>query len=79
MAHQAQETFVAELDGGPLLVQKGAVLPDTHAAVRLDAGRGVLFRPLDFGDQDNPPAKAPRARKAAAAASVPAGDAEAAG
>ena len=61
MAHQAQETFVAELDGGPLVVQKGAVFADSHAAVKLDKGRGLLFKPLDV---DEKPAAAPKGRAA---------------
>jgi hypothetical protein len=56
MAHQAQETFVAELDSGPLLVQKGAVFSDSHEVVKLDDGRGMLFKPLDVDNQP-PPAK----------------------
>ena len=60
MAHQAQDTFVAELPGGPLLVQKGQVLASNHAAVKLDGGRGILFRPLDLGEDE--PVKRPRGR-----------------
>lgn len=66
MAHQAQETFVAELDSGPLVVQRGQVFADSHDVVKLDAGRGMLFKPLDL-DEKPPPAKAaakPAARKA---------------
>lgn len=63
MAHQAQETFVADLPSGPLLVQKGAVFADSHDVVKLDAGRGLLFKPLDLGE-DEPPKKTP-ARAAA--------------
>jgi hypothetical protein len=67
MAHQAQETFVAELKGGPLLVQKGMVFADGHEVVKLDAGRGLLFKPLDLGEeQPAAPARAPRAAKAQA-------------
>ena len=66
MAHQAQETFVAELDSGPLLVAKGAVFSDSHEVVKLDGGRGMLFRPLDVDDKPPPaksqPAKAEPAR-----------------
>jgi hypothetical protein len=61
MAHQAQETFVAELKGGPLVVHKGAVFADNHEVVKLDGGRGMLFRPLDVDDK---PAPKPSARKA---------------
>ena len=65
MAQQAQETFVAELKGGPLLVQKGQVFADRHEVVQLDAGRGVLFRPLDLGDEEAPKSAA-KARAAPA-------------
>jgi hypothetical protein len=62
MAQQAQETFHADLpDGSQLLVTKGAVFADSHAVVKLDAGRGLLFKPLDLGE-DEPPAKRPRGR-----------------
>jgi hypothetical protein len=64
MAHQAQETFVAELDSGPLVVQKGAVFADNHAVVKLDGGRGLLFKPLDVDDKPAAPAKS-RAAKGA--------------
>ena len=59
VAHQAQETFVAELADGPLLVTKGQVFADGHEAVRLDAGRGLLFRPLDLGEAEIPARAAP--------------------
>lgn len=68
MAHQAQETFVAELKSGPLLVQKGQVFADGHEVVKLDEGRELLFKPLDLGEQVFParPARAARAAKAQA-------------
>lgn len=65
MAQQAQETFVAELADGPLLVHKGAVFADHHEVVRLDAGRGHLFRPLDLGEE---PAKSEEPAESAPAA-----------
>ena len=55
MAHQAQETFVAELASGPLVVQRGQVFADSHEVVKLDGDRGLLFKPLDVDDK--PPAK----------------------
>ena len=64
MAQQAQETFVVELADGPLRVERGAVFGDTHPAVKLDGGRGLLFKPLDVDDK--PPAPAPKAGRAAA-------------
>ena len=65
MAHQAQETFVAELKGGPLLVQRGAVFADSHEVVKLDGGRGMLFKPLDVDDKPAAPAKGRAAAKGA--------------
>jgi hypothetical protein len=64
---QAQDTFVAEIDGTPVRVGKGEVLPDSHPLVRLDqAGAGVLFKPLDMGeDTPKPAAEATRVPKAA--------------
>lgn len=61
MAMVAQDSFVAEIDGAPVAVQKGQVFPDKHAVVKLDSGRGVLFRQLE----EEPPPK--RTRKAGAA------------
>jgi len=48
MAQRAQDNFVAEIDGAPLSVTKGEVFPDNHPVVKLDNGRGVLFKPLDI-------------------------------
>lgn len=50
MAQQALDTFVADIDGSPVLIQKGTVLPDGHPAVKIDKGRGLLFAPFDTGD-----------------------------
>ncbi len=61
--HQAQDTFVAELKEGPVLVQKGSVWSSAHPVVKLDAGREILFRRLET---DEP---APVPRRAAKAAS----------
>jgi hypothetical protein len=86
MAHQAQDTFVAEVNGAPVVVLKGSVWADTHALVKLDAGRGLLFKPLDLGEEEKEeapvkrkrgrPSNADRAAAAAAAAvaEVPADD-----
>jgi hypothetical protein len=66
MAHQAQDTFTAQLkDGSSLRVSKGEVFADSHEVVKLDGGRGLLFKPLDFGEDEKPPAKS--AAKAEAA------------
>ena len=64
MAQQAQDTFVAELPSGPLFVAKGTVFADAHEVVKLDGGRGLLFKPLDLGDDEKPAAKQAPARKA---------------
>lgn len=68
MAHMvAQDTFVAELPSGPLAVVKGQVFPDGHEVVKLDAGRGLLFKPLDEVPEEAPK---PRARPSASTAKV---------
>lgn len=59
MAYQAQETFTASPDGIPVAVQRGQVFPDNHPLVKLDAGRGLLFKPLDL-DKPPPAGKAPK-------------------
>jgi hypothetical protein len=64
MAMQAQDTFVAELKTGPLFVAKGQVFADGHEVVKLDAGRGLLFKRLDLGDEDEPAGKAAAKRPA---------------
>ena len=60
--HQAQETFVADLSTGPVRIGKGEVFADAHEAVKLDAGRGLLFKPLEL---DEPPAPAKRPARGA--------------
>lgn len=75
MAQQAQETFVAELNGTSVRVAKGEVFADKHALVKLDqAGSGTLFKPLDLGDDDEKPPP-----KSAAKADPPKADVKAAG
>jgi len=71
MAHQAQETFVAELkDGSTVRVQRGEVFADGHEVVKLDAGRGLLFKPLDVDEPgDKAPKPAPKVSRAGKAAS----------
>jgi hypothetical protein len=64
MAYQAQQNFTASPDGIPVSVERGQVFPDNHPLVKLDAGRGLLFKPLDL-DQP-PPGKAPSVAKPAA-------------
>lgn len=62
---QAQDTFVAGLDGGgEVLVVKGEARPETDELVKRDqAGSGTLFRLLDEGSGPPP---APRAARKAA-------------
>jgi hypothetical protein len=57
MAHQAQDTFVAQMDDGSMrYVTKGEVLPDKHELVKRDqAGTGLLFRPLDLDGEEAAP------------------------
>ncbi len=60
MAKQATDTFVAELDSGQMLVQKGTILPNSHPVVKLHGG-SPLFATVDLGE-DEEPAKRPRGR-----------------
>ena len=63
MAQQAQDTFTAEMaDGTVVRVQRGEVFADNHAVVKLDAGRGLLFKPLDLDDEEQPAKPAPKSR-----------------
>jgi hypothetical protein len=62
MAQIAQDTFTASLkDGSNLLVTKGSAWPDGHEVVKIDAGRGFLFKPVaeSFGEEPVKQAKAP--------------------
>ena len=63
----AQDNFVAELKSGPLAVQKGQVFAAGHEVVKLDAGRGLLFLPMDDGPDAPPQPKAPRVSRGVAA------------
>lgn len=64
MAYQATDTFVTELDGAPVTVAKGEILPDGHPVLRkLKATH--LFRELI--EEAGAPARAPRGRRGAAA------------
>lgn len=59
MAQVAQETFVAELaDGSSLHVARGSTWADRHEVVRMDGGRGHLFKPLDLDEADAPKSEA---------------------
>ena len=67
MAFQAQETFTASPDGIPVLVMRGQVFPDKHPLVKLDGGRGLLFKPLDLDQEPPPEGKAPKVAPSARA------------
>jgi hypothetical protein len=72
MAQVAQETFVAQLaDGSSLHVARGSTWADRHEVVRMDRGRGHLFKPLDLDEADAP--KSDPAEPAAGAAEPEAG------
>lgn len=66
---RALDTFVAELDGVPRAVLKGAVLPGSDPVVQHDmANGGKLFAALDTDEKapdKSGPAKEPAAEKAA--------------
>jgi len=66
MAYQAQQNFTASPDGIPVSVERGQVFPDNHPLVKLDAGRGLLFKPLDL-DEPVRDAKAPKSAPGLAA------------
>ena len=69
MAKTAQDTFVAQLkDGSSLRVQRGSTWPDKHEVVQLDGGRGHLFKDLDMGESEPPPAPKSEAAPAKAEA-----------
>ena len=66
--YKAKDTFTAEMPGGAsLTVAKGSPWPEGHHVVKLDAGRSVLFEPLEDDEpaaaaKDGPP-KAPAGKK----------------
>ena len=66
MAYQAQMNFTASPDGIPVSVERGQVFPDNHPLVKLDAGRGLLFKLL-VEDEPEPEKAKPAARSAKAA------------
>jgi hypothetical protein len=55
----AQDTFSTDLkDGSSMSVTKGQHLRAGHEVVAKDGGRGVLFKPLDTGEEpEAPPSK----------------------
>lgn len=55
---RALDTFVAELDGVPRAVLKGAILPESDPVVRHDMANGsLLFQLLDTAEDEPAPAK----------------------
>jgi hypothetical protein len=61
MAYQATDSFTTEIDGAPVFVAKGEILPNGHPVVKVLKDTG-LFRSLI---EDQPPAAKPaRAAKA---------------
>lgn len=67
MAHRAQDTFVATMpDGTMRRVNKGDILADNDEMVKHDqAGDGVLFTKMNFGEDDESAPKT-RGRRGAA-------------
>jgi hypothetical protein len=63
MAQQATDTFVIELDGTPVGVEKGTVLPEGHPVLKA-LGETHLFRAL-IEDVPKPGAKTARTPKGA--------------
>ena len=69
---RALDTFVAEPDGVPHAVTKGAVLPESDPVVQHDLANGSrLFAPLDTGEDEKAPAKSAPAKAAAKAEAAP--------
>ena len=68
MARQAQDSFTVEIDGGPVGVSRGDILPEGDRVLRhLDevAPGNQLFKVLVEDEPVEPPAaKAPRATRA---------------
>lgn len=58
MAQQATDTFVTEIDGAPIYVNKGDVLPEGHPVLKNLPSDTHLFRKL----QEEEPAKPRRGR-----------------
>lgn len=61
----AQDTFAAEIPpaGTPVNVVKGSTYPDGHPVVKMDGGRGVLFKLQDEVPEPEPEPKAADAPK----------------
>lgn len=60
---RALDTFVAELDGVPRAVLKGAILPESDPVVRHDMANGsLLFQLLDTAEDEPAPPKSESAK-----------------
>ena len=60
--YKAEDTFSVDLkDGSSLLVTKGSPWPEGHEVVRLDAGRNLLFKPME---EDEPAEAEPKPKAA---------------
>jgi hypothetical protein len=61
---KAEDTFVATRgDGTEEFVAKGATKPESdELVIRDQKGSGTLFRPLDLGENEKPPAKSAPAK-----------------
>lgn len=59
MARQATDTFVIDLDGAPVYVSKGEVLPEGHPVLKALDADTHLFRVLE---EEKPPAKTAKAK-----------------
>lgn len=63
---RALDSFVAEPDGVPRAVLRGAVLPESDPVVQHDLNNGsLLFAQLDTGEDEKPPARKAPARSPA--------------
>lgn len=62
--YQAQETFTADMkDGSVRRVTVGEPLPETHELVKRDlAGKQILFKLLDPGEEETPKRRQLRAK-----------------
>ena len=59
MAQQATDSFTTEIDGAPVFVAKGEILPEGHPVLKALGGTH-LFRSLI----EDPPARAARSKAA---------------
>jgi hypothetical protein len=60
MARQATDSFVIEIDGAPIYVGKGEVLPESHPVLKQLGKDTHLFRPWE--EETPPPQKTSKSR-----------------